>query len=134
MSERKLKTAQTNACAEALVVHAVGEPGSGGASHLYRITGFNTESNPSCPFQDLHGEPAQHSTVLFQNGPIKEAGVNGVTHEVLLEILIDRMRCFQYCCRENGLALTKLEEALMWLNARTTRRFEQGVEGTHQGR
>jgi hypothetical protein len=67
-------------------------------------------------------------------GPIGEVGVNGVTHEALLAILIDRMQAFQkgpYSCRENALALTKLEEAVHWLNARTARRTAQGVEGTH---
>lgn len=59
----------------------------------------------------------------------------GVTHEALLAILIDRMQAFQkgpYSCRENALALTKLEEAAHWLNARTARRVAQGVEGTHE--
>jgi hypothetical protein len=32
---------------------------------------------------------------LFQNGPIAEVGVNGVTHEVLLAIVADRLRSFQ---------------------------------------
>ena len=74
-------------------------------------------------------------SLSFQNGPIKEAGVNGITHEVLLAVLIDRMRSFQdgdYACRENAIALTKLEEALMWLNKRTQGREARGVEGTHE--
>jgi hypothetical protein len=70
----------------------------------------------------------------FQNGPIGEVGVNGVTHEVLLAILIDRLQGAQkskYACRENALALTKLEEAAQWLEARTKARVARGVEGTH---
>ena len=73
--------------------------------------------------------------ILFQNGPIAEAGVNGITQEVLLAILMDRLRSFQsgpYACRENALALTKLEEAQHWLQARTIGRMKRGVEGTHQ--
>ena len=72
--------------------------------------------------------------INFQNGPIKEAGVNGVMNEDLISIVIDRMRSFQsseYACRENALALTKLEEALMWLEKRTADRELRGVEGTH---
>lgn len=58
-----------------------------------------------------------------------------MTHEALLAILIDRMRSFQagpYSCRENALALTKLEEAQMWLLQRTRARMSRGVEGTHK--
>ena len=71
----------------------------------------------------------------FQNGPIKEAGVNGVMNEDLIAIVIDRMQGFQngdFKCRENALALTKLEEALMWLRKRTQDREDRGVEGTSQ--
>jgi hypothetical protein len=73
--------------------------------------------------------------VSFQNGPLNEAGINGTTNEHLLAILIDRMRAFQsgpFTCRENALALTKLEEAVMWLNQRTANREAHGVEGTHE--
>lgn len=73
--------------------------------------------------------------VRFQDGPIKESGVNGVMDENLLSIVIDRLRGFQdgpYNCRENALALTKLEESLMWLKERTAGRERRGVEGTHK--
>ena len=107
-------------------------PGSGGANHLYMVRGFNTGSNPSCPFTKRHGQPSEHATVLFQNGPIGEVGVNGVTQEVLLAIVIDRLRSFQagpFSSRENALALTKCEEALHWLQQRTIDRMRRGVEG-----
>jgi hypothetical protein len=74
-------------------------------------------------------------SILFQNGPIPEKGTNGVTHEALLAILVDRMQGFQkgqYACRENAIALTHLEEALMWLQKRTRERVARGVEGTHK--
>ena len=119
---------------EALKIEALDEPGSGGANHLYHLTGFNSASNPSDPWTARHGEPAKHSTILFQNGPILEVGVNGVTHEALLAVVIDRLQCFQkgpFACRENALALTKLEEAAHWLNHRTQARVARGVEGTH---
>jgi len=116
-----------------LQVEVLDEPGSGGANHLYHVTGFNSKSNPSDPWTTRHGHPAEHSTILFQNGPIGEAGVNGLTHEVLLAILIDRLRGFQngpFKGRENAIALTHLEEALMWLQHRTIERLKRGVEGT----
>lgn len=70
----------------------------------------------------------------FQDGPIKESGINGIVDENLIAIVIDRLQGFQsgkYACRENAIALTKLQEALMWLKERTRKRQERGVEGTH---
>lgn len=132
---RELHSHKVNPANDTLKITCLDEAGAGGASHLYQIEGFNTETNPSCPFMDRYGEPAKHSTVLFQNGPINEVGVNGVTHEALLAILIDRLQSFQagpYACRENALALTKLEEAQQWLQSRTRARLQCGVEGTHK--
>ena len=118
-----------------LTIEVTDEPGAGGANHLYMIRGFDTATNPSDPFKDRYGEAAKHSTVLFQNGPIKEVGVNGITQEALLAILIDRLRSFQagpFSCRENAIALTHFEEGLMWLQRRTVARIKRGVEGTHE--
>jgi len=97
------------------------EPGSGGANHLYNITGFNSASNPSDPWTKRHGQPTEHSTVLFQNGPINEVGVNGVTHEALLAILIDRMEGFQkgpYASTDNQEALEAMRVAQTALQRR----------------
>ena len=106
--------------------------GVGGANHRYEISGFDTSTNPS--LQTEGSEPKDHMVVLFQNGPIPEVGVNGVTHEVLLAIVADRLRSFQagpYACKENACALTKIEEAQHWLQQRTISRMRRGVEGTH---
>ncbi len=110
------------------------DPGAGGANHLYMLRGFNTGTNASDPFLKRHGQPSEHTTILFQNGPIKEHGVNGLTQEALLAIVIDRLRSFQkgpFACRENAIALTHFEEGLMWLQRRTVERIKRGVEGTN---
>ena len=91
---RTIEDHKVNPANDTLTITVLDEPGSGGAQHLYQITGFSTASNPSDPFTARHGQPAQHSTVLFQNGPIAEVGVNGVTHEALLAIVADRLRYF----------------------------------------
>jgi len=70
--------------------------------------------------------------IQFQFGPIKEVGVNGTTLEHMIDILVARLEGFQngpFRCRENALAITKLEEARMWLLERTRKRQAQGVEG-----
>lgn len=124
-----------NPCNDNLTIRVDDAPGAGGANHLYRVEGFNSSTNASDPFKARYGEPAQHATILFQNGPINEVGVNGITHEVLLAIVADRLRSFQagpFACRENALALTKIEEAQHWLQQRTLARMRRGVEGTHE--
>lgn len=67
----------------------------------------------------------------FQERPVSEVGVNGCQNEDVLEILLHRMGKLQkaFPCRENALAITKMEEALMWLKRRTELREKQGVEG-----
>lgn len=131
---RELTDHKINPANDTLKIEVLDEPGAGGANHLYSISGFNTGTNPSDPFKARHGYPAEYSTILFQNGPINEVGVNGVTQEALLAIVADRLRSFQagpYACRENALALTKIEEAQHWLLSRTRSRMSRGVEGTH---
>jgi hypothetical protein len=69
----------------------------------------------------------------FQEGPIKEYGINGVNNEDLILMVITRLQACQdspYKCRENAMAITKLEECLMWLRKRTLDREVKGIEGT----
>jgi len=132
---RELTSHKVNPANDQLTIMVVDEPGAGGACHRYQITGFEGANNPSHSKHDGDiGESYCPAVVLFQNGPIAEAGVNGITHEAMLAILIDRLEHFQagqYACRENALALTKLQEAQHWLHHRTLARMQRGVEGTH---
>lgn len=132
---RKLTGFAVNQANEKLEIEVTDAPGAGGANHRYEITGFDTETNPS-KVPESNGFAASFSRllILFQNGTIPENGVNGVTQEVLLAIVIDRLRGFQagpFMSRHNAIALTKLEEALFWLQARTRERLERQVEGKH---
>ena len=80
---------------------------------------------------DTDGNTLQH--VDYQCGPIKEHGVNGVNNEDLIAMVICRLEHFQkseFSSRENSIAITKLEEALLWLRKRTIQREKRGVEGT----
>ena len=69
--------------------------------------------------------------IEFQSGPVKEVGVNGLTNEALLAILINRTEVLngRFPCRENSIAVTKMQEALMWFEKRTADRKARGVEG-----
>ncbi len=70
-------------------------------------------------------------TLEFQNGTIPIEGVNGFTNESLLAILIHRTNELnnKFPCRENEMAITKMEEAKMWFDKRTLDRIEREVEG-----
>lgn len=96
-------------------IQVLDQPSHGGACHEYQIVSGNRKQ-----------------TISFQNGPIKKYGVNGTTQEALLTIIIDRLRSFQegdFDCRENAIALTNCEQALMWLQKRTRDRIAKNVEG-----
>lgn len=133
---RELNGHKVNPGNDRLTITVEDEPGAGGANHRYSITGFDTATNASKA--DAQGYEASFSrqVILFQNGPISEDGngINGVTHEALLEIVADRLRSFQkgpYSCKANACALTHIEEAQHWLQQRTLERMRRGVEGTH---
>lgn len=123
---RTLEDFKVNPANDKLVVTVTDEPGAGGANHRYEISGFDVDGAP---------KGSGYTVINFQNGPINEAGVNGLTQEVLLSIVCDRLRAFQagpFSSRENALALTKIEEAQHWLLHRTRARMARGVEGTHK--
>lgn len=72
--------------------------------------------------------------VDFQEGPIKEVGINGVSNEDLIIMVIARLEAFQksdYFCYENEMALSYLNSALTALTLRTKRRTETDIEGTN---
>ena len=59
---------------------------------------------------------------------------HGTNLEEMLRVSIERLQELneRFSCRENALAITKMQEALMWLNERTRDRKERGVEGQHK--
>lgn len=114
---RTLGNHKVNPVNEQLTIEVTDEPGAGGACHSYMLRW-----------------PGDAIELRFQNGPIAEVGVNGITHEALLAVLIDRLEHFQagpYACHENLMALESLRNAQGALHARTMARIERGVEGTH---
>jgi len=121
-SERFLHDHHTGTKADLLDVVVCDEAGAGGAQHRYNI-------------QTRGSTPALLQEIEFQEGAVCEAGVNGVTNECLLSIVLDRLRSFQlgsHPCRENAIAITKIEEALHRLHDRTRDRVSRSVEGTEQ--
>lgn len=136
---RTLNDHKVNPANDTLTITAVDEPGSGGAHHRYEISGFVMDTNPAGKYPRDFGHDGDYgatrpTVIVFQNGPINEVGINGLTHEALLAIVADRLRSFQagpFACKANACALTHIEEAMHWLQQRTIERMRRGVEGTH---
>jgi hypothetical protein len=96
---------------------------------------------------NLNGNPTGGSTtgmgitIAWQDGPLGRGDARraptGAFVEGVIEAALDRLGWYQtasagrFKCRENALAITKLEEALLWLDHRTLAREARGVEGTH---
>ena len=101
-------------------IFATDEKGNGGAYHNYLID--LQDGNKQVPID-------------FQNGARKlPDSIHGVLDTDLLEICRHRLQCFQegpFASRENAIALTHIEEALMWLNRRVEDRIERNVLGTN---
>lgn len=79
---------------------------------------------------------APYVDIKWQDGPYRGDGGehNGACIE---EILIDAYEHLYYLnkkfpCRENSIALTKIEEAVLWLDARTKDRESRGVLGKEE--
>lgn len=102
------------------IVYAKDSPGAGNACHSYGVAAL--DGSELIAFE-------------FQHGPRKEPdSIHGVIDADLLEIVRDRLKCFQssdFACRENACALTHIEEALMWLNRRVEDRIERETLGTY---
>lgn len=116
---RELTSHKVNGLNEAITIRVLDEPGPGNACHRYEI--------------DVVGNVDAICDIQFQNGPVIESGFNGISNEALLAVVEDRLAGFQsgpFACRENAVALTKVQEAMMWLLKRTRDRLARGVEGT----
>ena len=87
--------------------------------NAYLLKDFNSEVPPQeISFYEMN-EDGSHSS--------------GTTLEEMLRVSIARLTDLnsRFSCRENSIAITKMQEALMWLNERTRERKERGVEGKH---
>ena len=96
--------------------------------HRYELSNFENKESVGQELQFIQKQP-------IQEGAVELVTISdGTTNEELIEVLINRLVYLgnKFPCRENSIAVTKLEEALMWLNKRTQDRVKRGVEGKHQ--
>jgi hypothetical protein len=110
---------------ECVFIQTTDDPASDGANHAYRVSVFPIN-------RTADAKPVSTAELTFQNGGLKEVGANGITDQALLAVVLDRVRGFNngpFRCRENSIVITKLEEALMWMEKRSNDRSRRGVEG-----
>ena len=123
---RKLETIQKRD--KLNTVFAADDEGPGGANHIYMV---ECRSGDDPVKSDLNV-----AMICFQCGGRNEPdSVVGVLDTDLLEIVRDRLSSFQagpFRTRENAIALTHIEEALLWLNKRVEDRAERRVLGLNK--
>ncbi len=97
--------------------------------------------------QNVNGNPTGGSVIgdglliNWQKGPLgrgtERQKPNGAFVETVLSATLQRIQFYQtansgkFACRENAIAITKIEEALLWLDKRTQDREARAVKGTH---
>lgn len=100
----------------------------------------------SSQFSDVNGRPeggqtwGQGFAIAWQRGPLGRGAdrkePNGAFVEDIIVAALDRIEFYQrsqFRCTENETAANHLRLALQALEARTSCREQQGVEGTHVG-
>ena len=103
---------------------------------IHAVNVLNDDGNPSGGTASGLG-----LSISWQDGPLGREPANapnGAFVDDVIEAARQRIEFYQkaaggkFACRENALAITKLEEALHWLYARRMERERRGVQGTHQ--
>jgi len=86
--------------------------------------------------QNEYVEVTDDNKICFQlqEGPITEHGVNGCQIDTMIyacKVIVQKFND-RFPCRENSLVITKLDEAMLWLMARTEERIQRNAEGKNQ--
>jgi hypothetical protein len=117
-----------------------------GNKNKRRVTMWERNEIRSFNEVDVDGNPTGGSCdgiglqIHWQDGPLgrppKEP--NGAFVDDVIEAARQRLEFYQtasngrFACRENAIAITKLEEALHWLYSRRMERDKRGVQGLHK--
>lgn len=92
----------------------------------------NSDSPNTYKVYDKEGNKL--STVRFQDGLPSMTGINGLTNEAIIAIVMDRLKCQNkgdFKCAHNDKAIECLGAAKAALEARVSDREKRGVSGTH---
>ena len=94
---------------------------------LFNIVGHNKEDRY---IEEINGRKVLD--IKFQTGGTASTERNGIFIEDLLIIARAKLTDYnnQLSCRENQLAIDKIDEAILWLTYRKAERKHRGVYGT----
>ena len=92
----------------------------------YRISGFNTRSNPLCVVMSRTCKPVAEYHVSFQSGALQEKGRNGIMPQALLAVVLDHLGLHgdHYSLE----AFDLLDEAMALLKKRAQERVTDGID------
>lgn len=128
---REITSHIVNPVNDKIKITVLDQPGPGGANHVYGLSGMDFARNDAA-MKTPDDRPDGDVSIIFQCGGIADHGVNGVTQEVLLAIVADRLQCFQagpFASELNAKALEHVTAAQEALLSRTRERMARGVEG-----
>jgi hypothetical protein len=93
--------------------------------HKYELENFEHPDQPGQVLQFIERVPANLGSAELRTVH------DGTTNEEVLHVLLDRIQSLQgkFPCRENSIAFTHLETALLYLEKRTADRKARGVLG-----
>lgn len=99
--------------------------------HRYELSNFENKDAQGQTIQFIEKVPTHTLDETCLDKTQLTTVSDGTTNEEVIEMLLNRMNYLQskFPCRENACAITKLDEALMWLNKRTSDRVKRQVEG-----
>jgi hypothetical protein len=97
-----------------------------------KLNGNQIEVNKIKEFVDEND--LNHIEVQLQSKPISEVGENGCQIDDVIFLCKEILKSFndKVPSRQTSIAITKIEEAVMWLENRTKERQKRNVEGTNQ--
>ncbi len=110
MALREIKSHRINKCNEFIAIFSEDEPQPGGAYSHYRISVMAPDKKSGAD----HHLRFHTGQVFNSKGDLLH--ISGITDEALLAVVLDRLRMSNRQ-REDSLAITKLEEALHWIEA-----------------
>ncbi len=95
--------------------------------HRYELANFEQKDEPGQVLQFIE------KVAPIEGNPELVTTHDGTTNEEVLTMLVNRLNSLQakFPCRENAIATTHIETALLWLEYRTAQRKARGVEGKH---
>lgn len=90
--------------------------------HLYELSNFENKEAEGQKLQFIEKKQVDDKFVTVNDG---------TTNEEVIGVLVDRLKNMnsKFPSKETSCAITKLEEANMWLYERTRKRVAQNVEG-----